>query len=62
MKTLKIEAVYPMAYETFPNVANHLRRSINKVDSGRGLRSALGYLSPATGLGLQPPANGQIGS
>ena len=35
MKTLKVEAVYPMAYETFEEVYN-----------SRRLHSALGYLSP----------------
>ncbi len=39
MKTLKVEAVYPMAFET--------SRFIDDVYNQRRLHSALGYLSPA---------------
>ena len=45
MKTLKVEGVYPVAFESEEDIARHLPRFIDSYN-GRRLHSALGYLSP----------------
>ena len=45
MKTLKVEGVYPVAFESADDVAEHLPRFIDAYNDRR-LHSTLQYLSP----------------
>ena len=46
MKTLKLEAIYLMADESFEEVAADIPRFIDAVHNARRLHSALGCVSP----------------
>jgi putative transposase len=53
MKTLKIEGVYPLEFETAEDVAEHIPTFIEKYNARR-FHSALGYLSPEQYENLHP--------
>jgi putative transposase len=45
-KTLKVEDVYPMAFETFADVVEHHPRFLDQIHIGRRFRSPLSCFSP----------------
>jgi putative transposase len=60
MKTLKVEAVYPMDLQSFDDVAEHLPRFIEEIYNKRRLHSALAYLSPTQFEDQHASRRGQI--
>ncbi|WP_407660447.1 integrase core domain-containing protein [Kaistia algarum] len=46
MKTLKVEGVYPMGFEIFSDVVEHIPRFIGYIYNGRRLHFPLVYLNP----------------
>lgn len=60
MKTLKMEAVHPMDFQTFEDVADHLPRYIQQIYNERRLHSAIQYLSPKQFENLTARQQGQI--
>ena len=60
IKTLKVEAVYPMAYEIFADVAYDLPRFIDKGLQRSSSPLLAGLSQPAAVRGSQSPADGQI--
>ncbi|WP_354062629.1 MULTISPECIES: IS3 family transposase [unclassified Bradyrhizobium] len=46
MKTLKVEGIYPMAFETLADVVENLPQFIDHVYNTQRLHSALGYIGP----------------
>jgi hypothetical protein len=62
MKTLKVEAVYQAASETFEDATAHLPHCIDEVYNGKRLQSALGYISLRAVRGSTRPADDQNGS
>ncbi|QPB24686.1 transposase (plasmid) [Rhizobium sp. 007] len=63
MNTLKVEAVYPMAFETFEEITEHLPHFIEEAyNNKRWLHSALGYFEPPRVRGSTHPPDWQISS
>lgn len=60
MKTLKVEDVYPMAYESFEEAAAHLTHFIEEVYNSRRLHSAVGYLSRCSSRSNTPGARSKL--
>jgi putative transposase len=60
MKTLKVEAMYPVEFESFEDAAGYLPRFIEAVYNRCRLNSSLGYMSFVQFRGATHPAQATV--